>query len=595
MRSTGVVLVMLLVASFPAFAQGGAPGQTAPPGQPGTLPPPPNPNNPQRMPARPTRPGELPPKGTAVIKGQVTSSGTGTAVRRAQVRAMSMEGRGGGVTSTDNNGLFEIKDLPAGRYTVTAMKGGFAQASFGARRPGDPGTPIDLADGQTADKVSFVLSRGGVISGVIVDDGGEPVAGTQVAAMRYQWMSGSRRLVPAFSDGSNDRTDDRGGFRLYGLPPGEYFLQAANRNNSFVGPGMSNTEAEAFAPTFYPGTSNIAEATRIMVKGGQEVGGANFALIVARMARIRGRALTSRGEPAAGMMAMLAPSDPFGGPMMMNMSNSVIGADGNFEFANVAPGRYNINLRPSGGMQNPNAEFAVMPLTVSNDDIDNVIITTHVGATVRGIVITDDGQPPPFRADQVQVFAQTMEPTAMFVQPGQNRMQDDYSFEMTGLFDRRRFSASVGPQGLGSTWFLKSVIYDGQDVTDSGIEFTPGRAYDGVQITFTQKTTDLSGAVTDERGKPVLDATVVVFPANRERWAYLSRYIRTARPDTNGRFSIKNMPPGEDYLIIAVQNLESGQGTDPEFLARAREEARSFSLAEAETKVVDLRLSPLVP
>ncbi|HEX4912733.1 MAG TPA: hypothetical protein VFV51_02195, partial [Vicinamibacterales bacterium] len=88
---------------------------------------------------------------------------------------------------------------------------------------------------------------------------------------------------------------------------------------------------------------------------------------------------------------------------------------------------------------------------------------------------------------------------------------------------------------------------------------------------------------------------VVVFPANRDRWAYLSRYIRTARPDTNGRFSIKNMPPGEDYLIIAVENLEPGQGTDPEFLARAREEAKAFSLAEAETKVVDLKLSTLVP
>jgi hypothetical protein len=594
MRLAGFLFVLLLFASSTSGQTGGAPGQPSPPGQ-ATQPTPPGPNNPQRMPARPLRPGETPPKGTAVIKGQVTSGGTGTAVRRAQVRAMSMEGRGGGVTSTDNNGLFEIKDLPAGRYTVTAMKGGFAQAAFGARRPGDPGTPIDLADGQTADKVSFVMSRGGVIAGVIVDDGGEPVAGTQVAAMRYQWMSGSRRLVPAFSEGSNDRTDDRGGFRLYGLPPGEYFLQAANRNNSFVGPGMSNTESEAFAPTFYPGTSNISEATRIIVKGGQEVAGANFALIVARMARVRGRALTSRGEPAAGMMAMLAPSDPFGGPMMMNMSNSMIGGDGNFEFSNVAPGRYNINLRPSGGMQNPNAEFAVMPITVSNDDIDNVIVTTHAGATARGIVVTDDGQPPPFRPDQVQVFAQMMEAQTMFVQPGQNRMQDDYSFEMTGLFDRRRFMASVGPQGLGSTWFLKSVTYDGQDVTDSGIEFTPGRSFDGIQITFTQKTTDLSGAVTDERGKPVLDATVIVFPANRDRWMYLSRYIRTMRPDTNGRYNVKNLPPGEDYLIIAVQNLESGQGSDPEFLARAREEAKAFSLAEAETKVVDIKLSTLIP
>ena len=62
------------------------------------------------------------------------------------------------------------------------------------------------------------------------------------------------------------------------------------------------------------------------------------------------------------------------------------------------------------------------------------------------------------------------------------------------------------------------------------------------------------------------------------------------RPDTNGRFSIKNLPP-EDYLIIAVQNLEPGQGSDPDFLTRAREEAKPFSLVEGETKAVDIKLS----
>jgi hypothetical protein len=120
------------------------------------------------------------------------------------------------------------------------------------------------------------------------------------------------------------------------------------------------------------------------------------------------------------------------------------------------------------------------------------------------------------------------------------------------------------------------------------------RAPEGFQVVFTQKTTDLSGAVTDDRNRPVLDATVIVFPANRERWTYLSRYVRTIRPDTNGRFTLKNLPP-EDYLIIAVQNLESGQGSDPDFLTRAREEARPFSLTEGETKAVDIKLSTLVP
>ena len=588
MKFAVLSVTLLFAFTFTADAQVGSaqPGaQTPPPSQPG---------QPQRMPARPLRPGETPPKGTAVIKGQVRSDGTGAPVRRAQVRAMSMEARGGGVTNTDGNGNFEIKDLPAGRYTVTVMKGGFAQAQFGQRRPGDMGTPIELADGQTAEKVNFVLTRGGVISGTVVDDGGEPMAGAQVAAMRFQFMQGSRRLVPAQSDGATDRTDDKGTFRLFGLPPGDYFVSASNRTNNFMAAGMTSTEQDGFAPTYYPGTPNVNEATRVTVKGGQEISGANIPMIVARLARVRGRALNSRGEPATGYMAMLAPADPFSGFMMNNMSNAMIAGDGGFEFANVAPGRYNVNIRSSGGMQNPNAEFAVMPITISNEDIDNLVVTTYTGAIARGIVTSDDGSPLPFRPELVQVFAQPMEPMTMFVQPGMNRMNDDYTFEMTGLFDRRRFTANVNPAG-SSGWYLKSVVFDGQDITDSGAEFAPGRSYDGLQVVLTQKTTDFSGLVTDDRGKPVLDATVVVFPANRERWTYLSRYLRTMRPDTNGRFTTKNLPPAEDYLIIAVQNLEQGQGSDPEFLTRAREEAKSFSLNEGETKAMDIKLSSLVP
>ncbi len=129
----------------------------------------------------------------------------------------------------------------------------------------------------------------------------------------------------------------------------------------------------------------------------------------------------------------------------------------------------------------------------------------------------------------------------------------------------------------------------------TGIEFAPGRNLEGLQVVFTQKTTDLSGLVTDAGGKPVVDASVVIFPANRDKWKFQSRYVRTARPDTQGRYNIKSLPPGEDYLVIAVQNLENGQGGDPEFLGRAKEEAKPFTLNEGETKAVDIKLSQLVP
>src|SRR6187455_2983514 len=112
-----IALSFSFLVAFGAFVIGQAPQ----PGQ--QVPQPAQPATPQRMPARPLRPGEEPPKGTSVLKGQVLAA-TGGPVRRAQVRAMSMEGRGGGVTSTDANGNYEIKELPAGRYSLTATKAG---------------------------------------------------------------------------------------------------------------------------------------------------------------------------------------------------------------------------------------------------------------------------------------------------------------------------------------------------------------------------------------------------------------------------------------------------------------------------------------
>ena len=124
MRLIGVpTLASFVVLSSMAYAQAPQPGQQVQ-----------SPSQPQRMPARPLRPGETPPKGTAVLKGQVLAAGTGAPVRRAQVRAMSMEGRGGGVTSTDAQGNYEIKELPAASTwpLITAVP-------FGGVSPGRSG------------------------------------------------------------------------------------------------------------------------------------------------------------------------------------------------------------------------------------------------------------------------------------------------------------------------------------------------------------------------------------------------------------------------------------------------------------------------
>ena len=120
----------------------------------------------QVTPARPG-PGATTPTGTAVIRGAVVAMDTGTPLGRVQIRAFgnTPDARGGRATSTDDQGRFELRELPAGRYSVTAMKAGFVSLQYGQRWPNERGTPVEVADGQTVEKITIALPRGAVITG----------------------------------------------------------------------------------------------------------------------------------------------------------------------------------------------------------------------------------------------------------------------------------------------------------------------------------------------------------------------------------------------------------------------------------------------
>jgi hypothetical protein len=188
-----------------------------PPGMPGV----PMPQMPPRDNAQPATPG------TATLRGRVVAADTGQPLRKAQVRIFAAELRENRMATTDADGKYEFKELPAGRYNVSASKGSYVVLQYGQQRPFEAGRPVEILDRQTVEKVDFALPRGGVITGRILDEFGEPLADAQVAAQRYQNMGGRRRLVPA---GRPAMTNDIGEFRLFAIPPGQYYLSATLRS-----------------------------------------------------------------------------------------------------------------------------------------------------------------------------------------------------------------------------------------------------------------------------------------------------------------------------------------------------------------------------
>jgi hypothetical protein len=173
---------------------------------------------------------------------------------------------------------------------------------------------------------------------------------------------------------------------------------------------------------------------------------------------------------------------------------------------------------------------------------------------------------------------------------GSARVRDDWTFEVTGLFDRRRFRINTAPTG----WYLKSVTQDGTDVTDTGIDFSQGQKISNVEIVLTQRAGTLSGTVQDAREKPVTDFVVVAFSADSSRWGYLTRYVRSARPNQDGRFSVTGLP-ADEYFVVALDYVESGEETDPEQLEKWKSLATRVTVADGESKPLTLKLVSQVP
>ena len=558
-------------------------GAQQPPAQPPGAPAPGVPTQPSRLPPRATQPGEDPPKGSATLRGWVTDAATGNPVRRAFVRATSQDSRSSGMASTDADGRFEITELLGGRYMLSVQKAGYVSMTYGQRRPEQPGTVLEITDGTVVEKIAFALQRGGVITGMIADEFGDPVAGAGVVAMRLRYVNGARRLMPA---GNSIGTDDRGVFRLYGLAPGEYYVTASMRSPqqmSMVSNVVSST-SDGYAPTYYPGTASPADASRVTVKAGEETGNVSMALIPARLSRITGRVVNSSGAPAMGMI-MMRPVDR--STMFFTFMNTTQARpDGTFQLLGVVPGTYDVSVRPRG-MPGPDAEFGNMRITVGQGDLDNLLIVTARGAIARGVITTDEGTAPPLRPEQVNVLARLAEPDTMTVSFGENKVNPDWTFEISGLSDSRRLTAGVMQD---PEWTVKAVFHNGVDVTDRDVEFTPGRTMDGFEVVLSRKQTELSGQIADDRGVPETDATIIVYAQDPQRWGYLTRYVRTARPNQDGRYTLRGMPP-HDYLVVAVKDLEPGQFQDPEYLESLRAHAVRISLGENDTKVQDLKVT----
>jgi hypothetical protein len=502
-----------------------------------------------------------PQTGTAVIRGRVLVDGTDHALPRTQIRATSEKGRPYDA-NTDGDGRYELKQLPAGRYTVSANRPNYVAHTFGQKRPGGAGTRIDVADGQTIAAVDFKLMRAGVITGRVVDEVGDPVTDVQVMPLRSQYGNGERRLLPM---GRAASTNDLGEFRIFGLAPGRYYLSALYRNMM----GGDTDDRSGYGPTYYPGTGNMAQADRITLAPGQTIAGANFTLLPIRTVRVSGIALDAQGRPLGGGFISTMTRSLMG----MGGGGTTVRPDGKFTISGLTPGEYMLRANMPGG-----GEAAMASVTVADSDINDVQLIVQKPSTVRGRVLLDGSAAPP-AASTLRIFFQADVPMG----PGGNaQVKDDFTFEATMPPGHMRVSM------FGGDWRLEAVRLDGADVTETGFEVLPGSTTGRVEIALSARHADVAGTVLDANDVASRDYVVLFFPQDPARWTKPAAVLM-ARPSADGTFKLR--VPGGDYYAAALEELEQGLSNDPDVLAQLRNGAQRVSIADGETRSLVLKLS----
>jgi hypothetical protein len=515
-------------------------------------------------------------KGTGLIKGKVVTAESGRPMRRVQINLSSPDLSEARSMSTTAQGTFEFKDLPAGRYTISASRAGFIRLQYGQRRPGEPGRPLQLADAQQFTNADFSLPRTSSISGRVTDEIGDPLPEVSIFPAQWKYFRGRRQLVRVAGGATFNQTDDTGQFRITGLEPGDYYVIASTRSTWTID-GRPPTERIGFLPTYYPGTGKQPEAQRIKVPLAQDVAIGDFALVPGRVATISGTAMTSSGVPLFGESVNRSQHfDSPTGSSSFGMSGAKVNPDGSFLIKDVTPGEYRLSIRSPADKERP-AEGVTITLNVLGEDVAGVMLVASAGGTISGRVMSDTGEPLTMPETRMTVSARPVDPSTTFTafDTDNGRVRDDWTFEVKSVFGANRVGVSPMPKG----WTVRSIHYDGRDLADVPVDVPGGQRLEGVTVVLSKTLPTLRGTLLDERGQPI-EGTVLLFPDDSQKWSEESRLTRTARPDPAGLFEFRNVIPG-GYLAVPLEYVREGDWKDPEFLEGIRDGAKRVRVEEA--------------
>jgi hypothetical protein len=559
------------------------------------------------------KPEATPTPPTGTIKGRLVAD-DGQPLMNANVLAQSLTTTPFfKPTAVDSEGRFSFDDLPAAAYFIIATAPGYIDQTMSL------GDTTKWPRHLIGSSVRVTMIKGGVITGLVTNAKGEPVVGVPVHAT----MVNAPASITNYLTGAGvAETDDRGIYRLYGLLPGQYTVNAGGsaQFGRFTPSGFDRD-----VPTYYP-SSTRDTAVPVAVRGGDETSGIDIKYKGAEGHSISGTVLgTIEASAQAGAITVFLANA--GSASALGVGIVAINDPRRpFSFDGIADGEYEVFASYLAN-QTEGALAGSKRVTVRGGDVTGVELTLTPLASIAGSVTLKPIKPEDKCDKRLSQVIETMpvlardepkkngsETLASLLGGGLGTLSAQGEFAMRNLEPGRyRFEVKLPTE----SWYVSAINMPAgaarvQPAPTAGpasvvnpnswqgvMTIKPGEKLAGLAVVIGQDAAGFSGRF-ETQGAIQEGTRVHLIPVEREQANNVLRYSETF-VKSDGSFAFTNIAPGRYFLL---QRLDPVTETDaparplawnPVIRAKLRLEAekanRIVELKSCE-RVVDYTLKP---
>ncbi len=468
-----------------------------------------------------------------------------------QYSRLPREGLG---TRTDEDGNYKITGVTAGRYFISARALTYVMPNGNQY---SQGISVIIGANEIIDKQDFQLKPGGVIAGKILDAEGRPAIGQKIT-LRVK-APNSQQSVP-FQNNINYQaliTDDRGIYRIFGLPPGKYFVTIGidpQRGADFIGSNI-----KAYPLTYYPSVSSEDKAETVEVSEGSEA--KDIDITVGKSSQLfqaKGRIIDANsGQPLVGVQLM-------GGPLVKEGNRERVAnwtsrsertnTNGEFTLSGLVPSTYAVTMLQEEGFEYF-ADATTFEVIASN--LENVQLNARPGASISGILVLEGEKNPAIQAQLKNLrINYSTENNLNQIGSGPPRVNADGTFQLRGLKPGKgRLNISV--YAAYPDFIVLRCEKDGI-VLPASFEVMEKAKITGVRLVVGYAAGSISGQVTITGGTlpPNAFLNLHARPLNP---ALTDTGFKGAQVSANGRFVIDKLLPGEYEVVLNPPYVQNQQ------------------------------------